>query len=327
MFKWLDLRVVTRVGVVGLGLIGGSLLRRLSATTDGQARATGWDADAHTRVRVATAGLSVSTSLKEVAAVSEVIFVAVPLRELSSVFTGIEGLVDPTAVVSDLASVKQPVRDLAASYDFTFVGGHPMAGSEKSGFTASTAGLFDGAAWVLTVDDGTDMTAWLEVAGLLTSLGCRVVPCTSNEHDRAVARVSHLPHLVAAALTMGADDDPLALALAAGSFRDATRVAATRPELNAAMCGGNAAAVEVEVDGLVSRLQEARALLRDPDALTAWFADAGSVREHWPPAGGSRTELAIDRHLPGRLLAAGRRGGQVTAIKADYVVVRTPSAG
>jgi len=317
--------VITRVGVVGLGLIGGSLLRRLEVTAGGMTRATGWDADAHTRVRVATAGLSVSTSLEELAAVSEVIFVAVPLPELSSVFAGIASLVDPAAVVTDLTSVKQPVRDLAATYDFTFVGGHPMAGSERSGFPASTSDLFADAAWVLTLDDGTDVAAWLEVAELITSLGCRVVPCTSAEHDRAVARVSHLPHVVAAALTIGAADDPLALALAAGSFRDATRVAGTRPELIAAMCGGNAAAVDAELKAFVTRLQEAQLLLRDPKRLAAWFAAAGSVRKEWPPVANGQTGLVIDEHLPARLLAAGRAGRQVTSINAGYVMVAMPS--
>lgn len=306
---------------MGLGLIGGSLLRRLGSAAGAGVQATGWDADAHTRVRAATSGLTISTSLEELAAVSEVVFVAVPLPELSSVFNGIAGLLEPASIVSDLTSVKQPVRELASAYDFNFVGGHPMAGSEKSGFAASSADLLADAAWVLTLDTETDMHAWLEVAGLITSLGCRIAPCSSPEHDRAVARVSHLPHIVAAALTMLAADDPLALALAAGSFRDATRVATTRPELSAAMCAGNAAAVDDELDALVTRLAQAQPHLHDPQRLTAWFAAACSVRAAWPPPAGARVELAIDEQLPEALLSVGRAGGQVTSINAGSVVV------
>lgn len=311
---------------MGLGLIGGSLLRRLGSPAGAGVQATGWDADAHTRVRAATSGLTVSTSLEELAVASEVIFVAVPLPELSSVFSGIAGLTDPAAVVSDLTSVKQPVRDLAAGFDFTFVGGHPMAGSEKSGFRASSPDLFDGAAWVLTIDAETDVRSWLEIAGLITSLGCHIVPCTSMEHDRAVARVSHLAHVVAGALMMMAGEDPLALGLAAGSFRDATRVAATRPELTSAMCGGNAEAVEEELDALVQQLEHVQPYLHDPQRLTAWFAAACTIRAGWPPGAGAATELAIDEHLLEQLLAVGRAGGQVTSIKAGSVVVTTPSA-
>jgi len=324
MFKWLDRRVAAQVGVVGLGLLGGSLLRRLAATASGGIRGIGWDTDADTRERAGAAGLAVSASLEELAANSDVLFVAVPLPELSIVFTAISGVADPAMIVTDLTSVKQPVRDLAGAYGFAFVGGHPMAGTEESGFTASTPALLADATWVLTLDEETDMAAWLTVAALVTSLGCRVIPCTSPEHDRAVARVSHLPHVVAAALTLGAAGDPLPLSLAAGSFRDATRVAATRAELVAAMCGGNAASLDAELTAFANRLRESRPALYEPERLTAWFSAAEAVRKVWPPVADVQTELAVDGQLPEHLLVAGRAGGHVTAVTAEQVVIRTP---
>lgn len=314
-----------QIGVVGLGLMGGSLLRRLAAP-GGRSSCAGWDADAETRAGAATAGLSVAASLQELAGDSDVLFVAVPLPELGSVFTQVADAAEPGRIVSDLTSVKQPVREAAAAYGFTFVGGHPMAGTEESGFAASHAELLAGAAWVLTLDEETDLAAWLAVAGVITTLGCRVVPTTSPEHDRAVARVSHLPHLVAAALTLAGAGDPLALALAAGSFRDATRVAGTRPELTAAMCAGNAAALDVELLALAARLEEARQALRDPDRLIAWFASAARVRGAWPPVTDAVSEVPIDRHLRDRLLAVGRAGGHVSSISQSGVVVCMPSA-
>lgn len=316
----------TQVGVIGLGLMGGSLLRRLAEADDPDFRAAGWDADAHTRMRVATVGLPVAPSLEQLAANSELLLVAVPLTELSDVFTAVSGVIEPEVVVSDLTSVKKPVRDLAAAYDFSFVGGHPMAGTEESGFVASTSELLADATWVLTLDDETDVAAWLTVARVVTGLGARVVPCTSADHDRAVARVSSLPHLIAAALTMGAADDPLALSLAAGSFRDASRVAATRPELTAAMCGGNSAALSIEATAMMTRLRDVLPALDEPERLAAWFAAASRVRRNWPPVADERTELPIDQQLPERLLAAGRAGGQVTVVAADRVVVRGPSS-
>ena len=121
-----------------------------------------------------------------------------------------------------------------------FVGGHPMAGTARSGWAAGTPHLFVGAPWVISVDDHVDPDVWAEVMHL--ALDCRavVVPARSDEHDAAAAAISHLPHLLAEALAVTAADVPLAFALAAGSFRDGTRVAATAPDLVRAMCEANA---------------------------------------------------------------------------------------
>ncbi|MDQ6875221.1 MAG: prephenate dehydrogenase/arogenate dehydrogenase family protein [Actinomycetota bacterium] len=316
-----------RVGVIGLGLMGGSLLRRCAGAGW---PAVGWDADDGTSAAVAAADLPTSPTLDRLVATSEVLFVAVPLPALDATFTAIaatNGAAPAPAdrVVTDLTSVKQPVRELAAGRGLAFVGGHPMAGTERSGFAASSVELLADTAWVLTLDDETPIAAWLTVADILTSLGCRVVPCTSADHDRAVARVSHLPHLLAAAVAAGAAGDPLALALAAGSFRDVTRVAATRPELLAAMCAGNAVALREELAALASRLEHAAGLLGEPDRLAAWFEPGRRVRAGWPPAPGADVELAVDGALGRRLLALGRAGGHVTGVQPGRVTGRAGS--
>ncbi|WP_279582375.1 prephenate dehydrogenase/arogenate dehydrogenase family protein [Fodinicola feengrottensis] len=97
-----------------------------------------------------------------------------------------------------------------------YVGGHPMSGTEKSGFAAADPALFTGRVWVLCLDERTSVADWLRLADLYTSAGARVVPATAAEHDSAVAAISHLPHVVASAVAAGAADEPLALALAAG---------------------------------------------------------------------------------------------------------------
>lgn len=305
------------VGVVGLGLMGGSLLRRLAVVG---LPATGWDLDPATGDLATAAGLSVSASMADLAAGCDPIFVAVPSTALNRVFAALP----PDVVVSDLTSVKQRVRTLAAAHGLTFVGGHPMAGTEASGFAAASAELLAGAPWVLTLDDDTALSTWLTVAGILTSLGCRVVPCTSAVHDRAVARVSHLPHVLAAAVTSAAGHDPLALALAAGSFRDATRVAATRPELVAAMCGDNAEALKIEIAALRRHLEHLEERLPDPDRLTEFFAVAQRVRANWPPPAGPDTEMALDEDLRARLLALGSGGGCVTRVGPDRLIAMVP---
>src|SRR5690606_23370547 len=109
------------------------------------------------------------------------------------------------------------------------------------------------------------------------------------EHDTAAARISHVPHAVAAALTLSAAD-PLSRNMAAGSFRDGTRVARTRPQLAAAMCSGNAAPVRAELDRLIAELTRARDLVDEAAAFTDWYTPAHRLREDWPePPGEAET--------------------------------------
>ena len=110
-----------------------------------------------------------------------------------------------------------------------FVGGHPMTGTAHSGWAAGHGGLFTRAPWVVSVDDHVDPAVWSMVMTLALDCGAVVVPARSDEHDAAAAAISHLPHLLAEALAVTAAEVPLAFALAAGSFRDGTRVAATAP--------------------------------------------------------------------------------------------------
>jgi len=203
-----------------------------------------------------------------------------------------------------------------------------MAGKEASGFDVADADLLDGCAWALCLDEGTSLDDWLAVADWVLGVGGRVAPLTATEHDAAVARISHLPHVVAAALTTGAAAEPIgpaALGLAAGSFRDATRVAATRAALTAAMCGGNAAALITELDFLVERLGRARDLLTTADpisALTGWLDTARAIRVEWPPQG-RKAEVHLSRDA---LLALGRAGGWLTELHADTATAVVPTS-
>jgi len=298
--------------VVGLGLIGGSLLRRLAD----QLPVCGYDADELTRAAARDAGYEVLESVGELVRTSQLVVLAVPLPELPAVIAEVAAAAHEHLVVTDVCSVKAPVLDLVRPTRIPYVGGHPMAGSERSGFAAADPALFDGAAWVLCLEDDTPLVTWLVLARLVTGMGCRVVPCTAADHDQAVARVSHLPHALAAALAAGAAGSPLALALAAGSFRDGTRVAATRPELSAAMCVGNAPALSIELDALIARLTELRRRLTDGEDPTDWFLPGHQVRTGWPrPAAGF--DLTDGEDLRLRLLDVGRRGAAVTGIGKD----------
>jgi prephenate dehydrogenase len=316
------------VAVIGLGLIGGSLTQALAAAGH---RVVGFDADPATRATARTAAARARTGTRWQIAGSvpaavdgaELVVLAVPLPALPGVVAELRGF---TGLVTDVTSVKGPVRELTGG--LTYVGGHPMAGKETSGFRAAEPGLFDGCAWVLCLEDGTSTADWLVLAELVTGLGARVVPATAADHDRAVAAVSHVPHLLATALTAAAAADPLAIALAAGSFRDGTRVAATRPELIAAMCGGNAAAVGPALDRVLRSLDELRTALTTEDpvaALRRLVAPASTARAAWPPVPGDEAELPARSDV---LLRLGRVGGWVTGVDRNRrrVTARRPKA-
>jgi prephenate dehydrogenase len=321
------------VAVVGLGLIGGSLLRALAATGH---RVYGYDAEPSTRATARTAaaqapqaerwqvpGSLADTVRRPGGGSADLVAVAVPLPAVGAVFDELSAI-GYAGLVTDVTSVKAPVRDLAATRLSAasgslagFVGGHPMAGRETSGFGAADPRLFDGCVWVLCLDDDTSHGDWLELAALITSLGARVVPATADEHDRAVAAVSHVPHLLASAVAARAATDPLATTLAAGSFRDGTRVAASAPHLIAAMCGGNARFVVEALDAVLGELAEARAALEQPDpiaALKPWLTPGYQARRAWPPRPGDTTTLPARADV---LLRLGRVGGWITAVAGD----------
>jgi prephenate dehydrogenase len=283
------------VAVVGLGLIGGSLLRALAAAGH---RVIGFDADPGTRAAATRAGFAVAGSVPDAAAGAELVALAVPLPGLPPVLDELAGF---DGLITDVTSVKRPVRDLAAKYGLRrFVGGHPMAGKETSGFAAAEAGLFEGCAWVLGLEPhDTGLDDWLTLAALFTALGARVAP-----------------HLFAAALARQLAGNPLAGTLAAGSFRDGTRVAATRAELIVAMCGGNAVEVSNAMRALIDDLETMReALETDPERfLTPPVATAGELRRAWPAP--ARPAVVVPAGVT-ELLALGRAGGWVTAVAGN----------
>jgi prephenate dehydrogenase len=254
-----------------LGLIGGSVMRALkdsgrevfgyNRSIDGveAARFDGYDATD-----------DINAVLGRAAAAQALIVLAVPVPALPIMLAHIRNIA-PDCPLTDVVSVKGAVLQLVRDHGLLarFVGGHPMAGTARSGWAAGTPHLFVGAPWVISVDDHVDPGVWAEVMQL--ALDCRavVVPARSDEHDAAAAAISHLPHLLAEALAVTAADVPLAFALAAGSFRDGTRVAATAPDLVRAMCEANSEPLQEALNRAIDLLVRAR------DGLTS----TGSVAE------------------------------------------------
>lgn len=318
---------VRPVCVIGLGLIGGSLLR----AAGGSGRAV-WgfatstvDAEAAT-VDGFTVTSGVDDALRLAAERDAIVVLAVPLPAVDKTLAAVAAHA-PECVLTDVVSVKAPVvaavQQTAARA--RYVGGHPMAGTTSSGWAAGSAELFKDASWVLTVEDDTDLAAWRDVAQLVLDCGAQIVPASAAGHDDAVARISHLPHVLAAVLaSVGADGGALALALAAGSYADGTRVAGTRPELTRAMCEGNRAPLLDAVDDALGRLGAARGALASTGSLKATVETGHqgwqALRDHRAAA---PQPGRIDLTSPDAreaLLALGERGGRITGVDGDFAL-------
>jgi prephenate dehydrogenase len=194
-----------------------------------------------------------------------------------------------------------------------FVGGHPMAGTAHSGWSAGNPRLFVAAPWVLSVDDHVDPDVWTMVMNLALACGSVVVPARSDEHDAAAATISHLPHLLAEALAVTAGEVPLAFALAAGSFRDGTRVAATGPDLVRAMCEANADQLLPVLERTLALLGDARDALAAKGPLTELVEAGHAARIRYDSF--SRPEIVTivigEENWRQELAAAGRAGGVI----------------
>ncbi|EKF21330.1 prephenate dehydrogenase [Mycolicibacterium hassiacum DSM 44199] len=301
--------------MLGLGLIGGSLLRA--------ARAAGREVFGYNRsveaVRAARAeGFDATDNLDEAlrraAAADALVVLAVPVPALPILLAHIRDTA-PGCPLTDVTSVKGRVLEEVRAVGLLdrFVGGHPMAGTAESGWAAGDAGLFTGAPWVVAVDDHVDPHIWAQVMALALDCGSFVVPARSDEHDAAAATISHLPHLLAEALAVTAGDVPLAFALAAGSFRDGTRVAATAPDLVRAMCEANAEQLVPVLDRALDLLHHARAELVDGRPITDLVEAGHAARTRYEsfPRPDIVTVVIGEERWREELAAQGRAGGVI----------------
>lgn len=240
---------MSTVAILGTGLIGASLgagLRR-----EGW-QVVGWDPDASALSAASQMGALDEMATNAEAAVSrgDVVFLAGPV---SAIVTTLSDIVSDR-LVTDVAGVKGPVVE-AARHLPRFVGGHPMAGRESSGPGAASAAMFQGATWILTTDDATEGDlATMET--LVGSLGAVPVRMSAREHDAAVAAVSHVPQVLASALVNLVARDGVAMSLAAGGFRDLTRIALSEPAWWTDILGENREEVSRLVRGLIRDLLE-----------------------------------------------------------------------
>ena len=271
------------VTVLGTGLIGGSValgLRRAGHYV------VGYDRDpAVGEVGLRRGALDVSSADPAAAvAGAELVVIAAPVNETHELCAAIAGSVRGDAVVTDVGSAKGPVVEACEPLlGGRFVGGHPMAGSERHGIEAADGDLFQDAWWIVTPTATTLSASYRRVSALATTLGARPVALDPAGHDRLLARLSHLPQLASSALVAAAvasEDKESLLGLAAGGFRDVTRIAASDPTLWVTILRANRKAVLEALDEFSGSLAEVRALLQGErfDDLAAYLSRSRDAR-------------------------------------------------
>ncbi len=264
--------------VIGLGLVGGSIALAL--------RSRGWRVYGDDR-HAASVDLALARSVIDAGGLApdaEITFVAVPVLAVADQVK--RALAETTGVVTDVGSVKAPI--CASCGDARFVGGHPMAGSELDGLDGADGDMFNGAIWVLTPTAETDDVSLAAVTQLVKSLGADVVALTPERHDHVVAVVSHVPHLTAATLMQlaadRAEEHAALLRLAAGGFRDMTRIASGHPDIWIDICAENREAIVIALGGLIDGLATIRDVVdtADRDALRRSLHAARDARTSLP---------------------------------------------
>ncbi len=285
---------VSRVAVIGTGLIGGSLALALKSRVLAE-EVRGWDLQPIHAARALDRGVvdSVAGSAEEAAAGCKLVIVATPVRSIPAIFRDISGALSPGAIVTDVGSTKTAVMQAAEEYlpeQVNFVGGHPMTGSELEGVDAADPDLFVNRCYILAPGRKCTPEAFALLHGIVRELGAMTLSMEAESHDEAVAVVSHLPHLLALNLMDLAmrkrSETANLFYLAAGGFRDMTRIAASNPSIWMDILAENREPLRELIDDFSSGLRALQDMLSEGEeaALRAYMDNARRGRQSLSPA-------------------------------------------
>ncbi|MGN6558464.1 MAG: prephenate dehydrogenase, partial [Solirubrobacterales bacterium] len=272
-----------KIAVLGVGLIGGSI--GLAARRRLEAEVVGCGRNPARLQRAVELGAidRAAGSVAEACEGADLVFCAGPVAVLPEQAREALAAAGPETVVTDVGSTKGELVT-ALGEDERFIGGHPLAGAETAGVENAREDLFEGARWYLTPTERSSGLLYDRLQRALSALGARPQAIDPQSHDRLMATISHLPHVLANVLASEAADsltqDSERLPDVGPSFRDATRVAGSNPAIWADIFATNREAVAASVDSVSERLREAARLIREGDheALAGWHASAGEAR-------------------------------------------------
>ncbi len=287
-------RTFKRLCLIGCGLIGGSVALALKKA--GQIEhVVGFDIHPSTLESALTLGVvnEITTNLAVALEQADLVLIATPISVTISTLEQIvqlEDLLADHAIITDVAGIKSDIVNYTINRfkKSCFIGGHPMAGSEKSGVTAASDLLLENAVYVLTPTETTERERLEELTLLLQSTGARIKQLSARTHDRVVAAISHVPHVIAALLVNQvqerAVDEPLYVELAAGGFRDITRIASSDPKLWRDTCIENHAEILPLLDGWIDKIQSLKHMIKTGNSgnIEALFTTARAFRDALP---------------------------------------------
>lgn len=276
------MKTPSKIAILGPGLMGSSLCLALRQAYP-ETHIAVWARNRDRLQGVDAKGLADSTSIRpdEVARDADVIVLCVPITAMKSLVEDFVEVVKKDCLITDVGSVKSSVdAQLAPLIEkrARWIGSHPMAGSEKSGIEAAQSDLFKDACTIVTPTEQTDSDTLNDITTFWTTLGSTVQLMDPQQHDLSVAAISHVPHLVAAALVNGTPD--AALSVSGSGYRDTTRVAAGSPELWNGILTENREAVLLSMQNFIDELGTVRDLLQDGDSegLTEFLHNAAESR-------------------------------------------------
>lgn len=273
------------ISVIGLGLIGGSILKKLKNTEN---KLIGVSRRQETIDKAFEEGLISEGSVKlDVIKNSDFVFVCSPINKTLQIIIDAGKITKTSAIITDVASIKSPITDFInkSNDPINFIGGHPMAGTEYKGLDSSFAELFEGAKWVLTPCRWTTKDSINLLKNLIEKLGAETIIAEPDEHDKAVALISHMPLLLSQSLYSLVKNHPdkktgdLAMQLASSGFRDMTRLAATNPELSIDMIMENKENVVNAMKELIQEYSVIEKKLKEEQAYTKICFDLARSRE------------------------------------------------
>ena len=327
-----------RVAIIGTGLIGGSLGLALSQAGAAE-EITLWDPDPDA-LRIALergAGTSGASDAASASSSADIVVVAAPVDAIVDLFPAIAVGIDEETVVSDVGSSKAAIAQAGEStFGEMFVGGHPMAGSERHGIEAASAHLFEGASWILTPSARTSAEVYGRVTEVVSAVGAQPVALPVGVHDTLLAQISHLPQLVASLLVdlaaAGSSAQTL-LPLAGGGFRDVTRIAGSSPAMWLPILSTNRQAIVEALTGFGHRLEELKGWLEEGDwaEIERFMGDARTARlELFQKASlqGATTQLSLlvpDR--PGVLAEVTTAAGELAVNLEDLRIFHSTEGG
>ena len=279
--------MIERLAIVGIGLLGGSVAK--AARASGLAREIVGIGRVRARLEPAVRDGALdraTTDLREGLAGADFVVLAAPVLTNEALLARVWPLAESVAIVTDVGSTKaalvRAAQRLGGTRPLAFIGSHPMAGSEQSGYAVARADLFRGATVIVTPTDASEPRALKTVTAFWEAVGARVAPLDPEAHDRVVAAISHLPHLVADALVDAVlAFEPNALSFAARGFKDSTRIAASDPAMWQEIFVGNRDALLASLAAFRRVLDDLEALVRSGDAaaLEAALARIKRARE------------------------------------------------